>query len=115
MTTLYAGRFQGDADEAIRRLNDSLPFDQRLWREDLAGSIAHATMLGESGILTTAESLAIVEGLQAIESSLASGELALPPDAEDIHTAIELLLKARLGDLAGKLHTARSRNDQVAT
>ena len=111
----WGGRFAGDTAEVTRRLNDSLPFDRRLWREDIAGSIAHATMLGRTGILGEDESARIVEALREIESGLEAGTIELPEDAEDIHTAVEELLRRSIGPLAGKLHTARSRNDQVAT
>ncbi|MCC6729580.1 MAG: argininosuccinate lyase [Chthonomonadales bacterium] len=112
---LWGGRFDGGTDAAVARLNNSLPFDRRLWREDLAGSVAHATMLGEAGILPAPEAEAIVEALREIEADLASGAVDLDPDAEDVHTAVEALLRQRIGPLAGKLHTARSRNDQVVT
>ena len=112
---LWGGRFSGATDELVERLNNSLSFDARMWREDIAGSIAHSTMLGEQGIIPAGDSPAIVEGLRAIESGLESGELSLDPSQEDIHSAIETLLRERIGVAAGKLHTARSRNDQVAT
>lgn len=115
MRKLWGGRFEGETDALIAQLNNSLPFDRRLWRQDIRGSIAHATMLGATGILTQEEALKIVEGLKALEQELAEGRVVLPEDAEDVHTAIESLLYERIGDVAGKLHTARSRNDQVAT
>lgn len=115
MHRLWGGRFEATPDALLERLNNSLPFDQRLWRYDVQGSIAHATMLGESGILSMEEASQIVEGLQAIANDLDAGRLAFPSDAEDVHTAIEGLLYQRIGSVAGKLHTARSRNDQVAT
>ncbi len=114
MRTLYSGRFEVELKEAIRRLNDSFPFDRRLWQEDIDGSIAHATMLGETEIIRSEDSLKIVEALKSLKADLASGR-AQVPDSEDIHTAIEQMLKASIGEVAGKLHTARSRNDQVAT
>ena len=112
---LWGGAFEADTDALVERLNSSLPFDRRLWRHDIRASIAHATMLGAAGILPAEEAARIVDGLQAIEADLVAGSLQLPDSAEDIHTAIELLLRERIGPLAGKLHTARSRNDQVAT
>ncbi|HSV74380.1 MAG TPA: argininosuccinate lyase [Chthonomonadales bacterium] len=115
MSKMWGGRFAGGFDEAAAQLNNSLSFDARLWPEDVAGSIAHATMLGETGVLPSAEASAIVEALHGIESDLAAGVVGLDPGAEDVHTAVEMLLRARIGPLAGKLHTARSRNDQVAT
>ncbi len=115
MQKLWGGRFEGKTDELIEKLNNSLAFDARLWKQDIAGSIAHATMLGTTGIIPREDSALIVAGLKALMSELASGEIFLPPDAEDVHTAVEGLLKERLGTVAGKLHTARSRNDQIAT
>jgi argininosuccinate lyase len=112
---LWGGRFDGQTDELIERLNNSLAFDQRLWRHDILGSIAHARMLGATAILPADEAAQLVEGLQALVAELESGALELPADAEDVHTAVESLLRDRLGPVAGKLHTARSRNDQVAT
>lgn len=115
MRKLYGGRFEGQTDALIEKLNNSLSFDGRLWRQDIQGSIAHATMLGSVGILTTRETESIVDGLKALAAELENGSLVLPPDAEDVHTAVEGLLRERIGPVAGKLHTARSRNDQIAT
>lgn len=115
MQKLWGGRFEGPTDALIERLNNSLTFDARLWRHDIRGSLAHAAMLGATGILPQEEAERIVAGLKALEADIESGAAALPPDAEDVHTAVEGLLRERLGPVAGKLHTARSRNDQVAT
>ncbi len=115
MRKLWGGRFEGKTDELIERLNNSLVFDGRLWRHDIVGSLAHAEMLGATGIITEAESAQLVEGLTSLQGDLASGSVMLPADAEDVHTAVEGLLRERLGPVAGKLHTARSRNDQIAT
>lgn len=115
MRKLWGGRFEGRTDALIERLNNSLAFDRRLWRHDILGSIAHAAMLGRQGILTSEEAGQIVEGLKRLEQDLASGVVQLPDEAEDVHTAVEGLLRDRIGPVAGKLHTARSRNDQVAT
>ena len=115
MRKLWGGRFEGKTDELIERLNNSLVFDARLWRHDIAGSIAHATMLGETGIIGQDEAAQIVTGLETLYTDLESGDAELPADAEDVHTAVEGLLRERLGLVAGKLHTARSRNDQIAT
>ena len=112
---LWGGRFDGPTDTLIEQLNNSLAFDARLWRQDIAGSIAHVTMLGETGILTAEEAAQIAAGLHTLQKDLETGKANLPPDAEDVHTAVEGLLRERIGPLAGKLHTARSRNDQVAT
>jgi len=112
---LWGGRFEGATDEIVERLNNSLAFDVRLWRHDIVGSIAHATMLGEIGIIPPEDAARIVEGLREIEQGIETGALAFDPGAEDIHSAVEALLRERIGPVAGKLHTARSRNDQVAT
>ena len=87
---LWGGRFDAPTDALIERLNNSLVFDGRLWRQDIAGSIAHATMLGKTGILTLDESAQIVAGLEALGEDLAQGVMILPPDAEDVHTAVEV-------------------------
>ncbi len=115
MRKLWGGRFEGETDALIERLNNSLAFDARLWRHDIEGSWAHAAMLGATGILPADEAEAIVEGLHALKADLESGAATLPADAEDVHTAVEGLLRERIGPVAGKLHTARSRNDQVTT
>jgi argininosuccinate lyase len=115
MSKLWGGRFEGTTDEAVERLNNSLSFDRRLWRQDIEGSIAHATMLGECGIIAADEAREIVDGLASLRDDLESHEAELDPTQEDIHSAVESLLRERLGPVAGKLHTARSRNDQVAT
>ena len=112
---LWGGRFAVQTDAVIERLNDSLSFDVRLWREDIEGSIAHASMLGATGVIPANEAERIVAGLEELRAGLEEGSIAVDPSAEDVHTAIELLLHERIGPVAGKLHTARSRNDQVAT
>jgi argininosuccinate lyase len=112
---LWGGRFEEATDALIERLNNSLAFDARLWRQDIDGSIAHAAMLGATGILGAGDAAALVSGLESLRDDLASGAVTLPEDAEDIHTAVEGLLFERVGAVAGRLHTARSRNDQVAT
>ncbi len=115
MRKLWGGRFESATDELIEQLNNSLVFDGRMWRQDIAGSIAHAAMLGDVGIVSKQESVELVNGLQALEADILSGDTLLPADAEDVHTAVEGLLRDRIGTVAGKLYTARSRNDQVAT
>ena len=112
---LWGGRFEGATDELIERLNNSISFDSRMWRQDIHGSIAHADMLGDTGIVSREEADTLIAGLKSLESDIDAGTLLLPMDAEDVHTAVEGLLRERLGAVAGKLHTARSRNDQVAT
>jgi argininosuccinate lyase len=115
MRKLWGGRFEGRTDALIERLNSSLAFDARLWRQDIEGSIAHATMLGATGIVPQDEAAQIVAGLKSLADDLESGAAELPADAEDVHTGVEGLLRERIGPVAGKLHTARSRNDQIAT
>ena len=112
---LWAGRFAQETDALVHQFNASLRFDQRLWPYDIQGSIAHVKMLGECGIIATDESETIGAGLEALSADLHSGAASLNPDAEDVHMAVESLLTKRIGPVAGKLHTARSRNDQVAT
>ncbi|MFY7950914.1 MAG: argininosuccinate lyase, partial [Armatimonadaceae bacterium] len=113
--SLWGGRFDQPTDALVWTFNQSLPFDRRFWREDIDGSIAHATMLGRQGIIPAADAETLVNGLAGLRDDLESGKTQLPADAEDIHSAVEQLLRERLGPVAGKLHTARSRNDQVAT
>lgn len=112
---LWGGRFEGETDALVWAFNQSLPFDRRLWRQDIRGSIAHAGMLARQGIIAPEEGAELVAGLQSLYADLESGAAALPDAAEDIHSAVEGLLRERIGAVAGKLHTARSRNDQVAT
>lgn len=112
---LWGGRFAAPVDEITERLNNSFAYDSRMWREDIQASIAHAEMLGETGVLPKEEAAAIADGLREVGAGLEDGTLAMDPRSEDVHTAIEGLLRAKIGPLAGKLHTARSRNDQVAT
>ena len=112
---LWAGRFSQETDALVHEFNASLRFDRRMWRQDIAGSIAHVKMLGARGIIPAADSQTIVDGLESLAADLDAGAVMLPAGAEDVHMAVESLLKERLGPVAGKLHTARSRNDQVAT
>src|SRR5688572_1850630 len=112
MRTLWGGAFKESTDELVARFGQSIESDLRFWQEDLVGSVAHARMLGETAILTKDEAAKIIKGLEEIHDE---GPDALPKDVEDIHTAIEVRLAEKIGELAGKLHTARSRNDQVAT
>ncbi len=115
MAKLWGGRFEKETDPLVDRFQASLPFDRRLFRHDIRGSQAHARMLARVGLLTEEEAAAIVEGLAAVEEDIAAGRADLRLEDEDIHTNIERLLYAKVGPLAGKLHTGRSRNDQVAT
>ena len=112
---LWGGRFSGQTEKLLERFNNSLSFDSRLWREDLKGSIAHAKMLTSCGILTPNEGEKLVLALEEIATELNEGLLEFDYALEDIHTQIEVWLIEKLGDLGKKLHTARSRNDQVAT
>ena len=111
---LWQGRFKKSLSKTTNDFNSSISFDSRMFREDIQGSIAHATMLGETGIIKKEESLHIVEGLKGILEDLLSGELHFDMECEDIHTFIEGELTKRIGDDGKRLHTARSRNDQVA-
>ena len=113
MAKLWTGRFSKETDHSLDVLNASLPFDSRLYRQDITGSIAHARMLAKQGIISKEDQIAIVEGLQAILSDIEEGKLIIK-DAEDIHTFVEQELTARIQDSGKRLHTARSRNDQVA-
>lgn len=111
---LWAGRFSKEVDSAVNDFNSSISFDSRMARQDILGSIAHATMLGETGIIDKAEASLLCDGLAKLLEDLESGALTIDPAAEDIHTFVEGELTARLGDAGKRLHTARSRNDQVA-
>lgn len=111
---MWAGRFQKEEDPRVNDFNSSISFDQRMFRQDIAGSIVHASMLGAQGIISPDEANAIIQGLNGILADLESGALAIDPTAEDIHMFVEAELTARLGDTGKRLHTARSRNDQVA-
>ncbi len=111
---LWKGRFKKEADPRTNDFNSSIAFDSRMYRHDIEGSIAHATMLGRQGIIGAEESEKICAELKKIREDIDSGALAIDPDAEDIHTFVEQELTARLGDTGKRLHTGRSRNDQVA-
>ncbi len=111
---MWAGRFSKQVDETVNAFNSSIAFDGRMYRHDIQGSIAHATMLGDCGIISKEDSLEIVAGLKEILTDIDSGKLELDPAAEDIHMFVEAELTKRLGDVGKRLHTARSRNDQVA-
>lgn len=111
---LWAGRFHKELDSKVNDFNSSISFDSRMAEEDIEGSIAHATMLGECGVIEPHEAEKICAGLRGILADLKSGALSIDPEAEDIHTFVEGELTARLGDTGKRLHTARSRNDQVA-
>ena len=112
---LWSGRSSGSVNSAVAALNDSLPFDQRLAKQDVRGSIAWARALAKASVLTQAEADEIVRGLETISGEFERGEFAFAESDEDIHTAVERRLTELIGPVAGKLHTGRSRNDQVAT
>ena len=114
MSKMWAGRTAGETDKLADDFNSSISFDSRMYRQDITGSMAHAAMLGKQGIITPAEAEQLIEGLADILDDLNSGALAIDMTAEDIHMFVESELTNRLGDLGKKLHTARSRNDQVA-
>lgn len=111
----WGGRFVGPTDKKVEQFTESISFDQRLWRYDIAGSTAHAQMLAEVGLITRAEAQEIVGGLEQIGHEIEAGSFEFRLDREDIHMNIEAVLIERLGDTGRKLHTGRSRNDQVAT
>jgi argininosuccinate lyase len=114
MANLWGGRFSKDINETVRVFNQSLPFDKRMYAQDIRGSIAHARMLGATGIIGDDEAGKITAGLRGILDELEDGTLTLPDEAEDIHMCVETILTERLGETGKRLHTARSRNDQVA-
>ena len=111
---LWSGRFQKETDELVNALNESISFDQRLYRQDIAGSKAHAAMLGAQGIISMEDVAAIQTGLDGILQDVEAGMVEFTTENEDIHMNIETLLTQRIGDAGKRLHTARSRNDQVA-
>ncbi len=108
-------RFDKPANELVIKYTTSLPFDWRLYREDIRGSMAHARMLAKQYIIDANDAMAIIRGLLEIESEIGEGKFDFKPEMEDIHMAVEARLKEKIGEAAGRLHTARSRNDQVAT
>ncbi len=114
MEKMWAGRTDGVVSKIADDFNSSIHFDARMYRQDIQGSMAHATMLAACGILTNDERDIILDGLQSILEDLESGKLEIDPNAEDIHMFIEAVLTSRIGDAGKRLHTARSRNDQVA-
>ncbi|MBO7740092.1 MAG: argininosuccinate lyase, partial [Clostridia bacterium] len=114
MRKMWAGRTAGETDKLADDFNSSIAFDSRMYRQDITGSMAHAAMLGKQGIITNSEADQLIQGLAEILADLESGALSIDMTAEDIHMFVESELTGRLGDLGKKLHTARSRNDQVA-
>ena len=114
MAKMWAGRTDGQTDRLADDFNSSIGFDCRMYRQDITGSMVHAAMLGATGILPKADADTLIDGLQTILDDLGSGKLQFDPACEDIHMFVEQVLTERLGDVGKKLHTARSRNDQVA-
>lgn len=110
-----SGAFDGDVEKSVETFTESISFDYRLHKQDIAGSIAHAQMLAQQDILSTAESQQIVENLKQIQQEIESGQFEFRPEFEDVHMNIEHALIERIGDVGRKLHTGRSRNDQVST
>ena len=113
--TLWHGRFEGGPDAALMAYTASLPFDQRLWRDDIAGSRAHVSGLVRAGLITDVEADAVLTALSQVEQEMGEGRFEYLPADEDIHTAVERRVTELAGAAGAKLHTARSRNDQVAT
>ncbi len=114
MAKLWAGRTDGNIDTTADDFNSSIRFDSRMYRQDITGSMAHAAMLGAQGIITENDAAVLIEGLEGILDDIESGCLEIDMSSEDIHSFVEYELTARVGDVGKKLHTARSRNDQVA-
>ena len=114
MAKMWAGRTAGQTDSIADDFNSSISFDSRMYRQDITGSMAHAAMLGAKNIITQEEAQTLIDGLDSILSDLDSGKLEFDMSCEDIHMFVEQVLTERLGDVGKKLHTARSRNDQVA-
>ena len=112
---MWSGRFSTESSELLKEFNASLNFDKILYKHDIQGSIAHATMLEKCGIITQSELDSLVAGLKAVQSEIEQGKFSFDIRDEDIHMAVERRLSELVGEVGGKLHTARSRNDQVAT
>lgn len=111
---LWAGRFSKEVSKQVNDFNSSISFDSKMYKQDIEGSMAHAAMLGATGIIEAKESETLIKGLSQILADIESGKLLIDPEAEDIHSFVEFELTKRLGDTGKRLHTARSRNDQVA-
>ncbi|MBQ7302299.1 MAG: argininosuccinate lyase [Clostridia bacterium] len=114
MAKMWAGRTDGATAQIADDFNSSIRFDSRMYRQDITGSMAHAAMLGAKGIISNDEAAALIDGLQGVLDDLESGTLTFDMSCEDIHMFVEQVLTERIGDVGKKLHTARSRNDQVA-
>ena len=114
MAQLWGGRFTKETDQLVYNFNASISFDKRFYEQDIRGSIAHVTMLAKQGILTEDEKKQIIDGLNGIREDVENGTLEITDKYEDIHSFVEANLIDRIGDAGKKLHTGRSRNDQVA-
>ena len=114
MAQLWGGRFTKETDQLVYRFNASISFDQKFYKQDIQGSMAHVKMLAKQGILTEDEKEQILKGLEGILADVESGKLEITDKYEDIHSFVEANLIDRIGDAGKKLHTGRSRNDQVA-
>ena len=112
---IWGGRFQGATDAVLEAINVSIDFDKRLGAQDIRGSLAHVAMLADCGILSASDAEQIKQGLLQIQQEIASGTFEFSREFEDIHMNVETRLARLIGPVAGRLHTARSRNDQVAT
>ena len=112
---LWSGRFTENVSEFTQRFGASLPVDKALYAQDIAGSQAHARMLASAGVIEPADAEAIVEGLDRVKARIEEGDFAFDINDEDIHMSVERALIADIGDAGARLHTGRSRNDQVAT
>src|SRR5512140_1362466 len=112
---LWGGAFGEPSDADLRALQDSISFDKRFYKQDIIGSIAYAQAIAAAGILNGAEAATIIDGLRRVLAEFEAGTFELQPGDEDIHTAVERRLTEFVGSVGGKLHTGRSRNDQVAT
>ena len=114
MAQLWGGRFTKETDDLVYKFNASITFDKRFFMQDIEGSIAHVVMLEKQGILKCDEKDAIVKGLTGIRKDVEEGKLEITDEFEDVHSFVEAKLIERIGDVGKKLHTGRSRNDQVA-
>ena len=112
MAALWSGRFKKDMDSMVKEFNASIGFDQRMYNEDIDGSVAHVAMLAKQGIVTEEEARVITDGLEKIRKGIADGTVVFDVEDEDIHMGIESRLIEEVGEVGKKLHTARSRNDQ---
>ena len=112
---LWGGRFDEPSDDDLRALNDSIGFDKRMYKQDIRGSMAYAKAIATAGVITAQEAETLVSGLEQVLAEFESGAFVFQQGDEDIHTAVERRLTEIVGAVGGKLHTGRSRNDQVAT